>query len=106
MPSPAGSVACAESTGELKKGHRNRWFIFFTNFMIDSGFVVATLAAMIVVLACSEQHLRAAWRICLGLAVIPPLSLIWLRIKLKEPESYSRSKMTNYPWWLIIKFYG
>lgn len=31
---PAGSVACAESTGELKKGHRNRWFILFTNFMI------------------------------------------------------------------------
>jgi MFS family permease len=24
---PAGSVACAESTGELKHGHRNRWFI-------------------------------------------------------------------------------
>lgn len=22
---PAGSVACAESTGELKRGHRNRW---------------------------------------------------------------------------------
>lgn len=27
---PAGSVACAESTGELKEGHRNRWFIFFS----------------------------------------------------------------------------
>lgn len=103
---PAGSVACAESTGELKKGHRNRWFIFFTNFMIDAGFVVAALAAMIVTLACTERHLRAAWRICLGLAVIPPLSLIYLRIKLKEPESYSRSKMTSYPWWLIVKFYG
>ncbi|KAH1290757.1 hypothetical protein KXX11_000641, partial [Aspergillus fumigatus] len=24
---PAGSVAAAESTGELKSGHRNRWFI-------------------------------------------------------------------------------
>lgn len=103
---PAGSVACAESTGELKKGHRNRWFIFFTNFMIDAGFVIATLAAMIVTIACTERHLRAAWRICLGLAVIPPLSLIYLRIKLKEPESYSRSKMSSYPWWLIVKFYG
>ena len=42
---PAGSVACAESTGELKEGHRNRWFIMFTNFMIDSGFWVATLVS-------------------------------------------------------------
>lgn len=25
---PAGSVACAEATNELKSGHRNRWFIF------------------------------------------------------------------------------
>ena len=74
--------------------------------MIDLGFVVASLAAMIVTLACTEQHLRAAWRICLGLAVVPPLSLLYLRIKLREPESYSRSKMTSYPWLLIIKFYG
>jgi MFS family permease len=103
---PAGSVACAESTGELKEGHRNRWFIFFTNFMIDSGFWVASLVAMIVVLATGENHLRAAWRICLGLAVVAPLSLLYLRIKLKEPESFSRSKMTRYPWWLIVKFYG
>jgi hypothetical protein len=36
---PAGSVGCAESTGELKKGTRHRWFILFTNSMIDWGFV-------------------------------------------------------------------
>ena len=74
--------------------------------MIDSGFWVATLAAMIVTLACTENHLRAAWRICLGLAVIPPLSLIYLRIKLKEPEAYARNKMRKYPFWLIFKMYG
>lgn len=32
---PAGSVSCAESTGELKSGSRNMWFILFTNSMID-----------------------------------------------------------------------
>lgn len=25
---PAGSVACAENTNDLKRGHRNRWFVF------------------------------------------------------------------------------
>lgn len=34
---PAGSVACAESTGEMKSGTRNAWFILFTNSMIDWG---------------------------------------------------------------------
>ncbi|OQV04005.1 hypothetical protein CLAIMM_08959 [Cladophialophora immunda] len=38
---PAGSVGAAESTGELKKGHRNRWFILATDFQIDLGFVVS-----------------------------------------------------------------
>lgn len=37
---PAGSVGCAESSGELKEGTRNRWFILFTNSMIDWGFVL------------------------------------------------------------------
>jgi MFS family permease len=46
---PAGSVGCAEGTGELKAGTRNKWFIMFTNVQIDLGFVVAALVAMIVV---------------------------------------------------------
>ena len=37
---PAGSTGCAESSGEMKKGTRNRWFILFTNTMIDWGFVL------------------------------------------------------------------
>ena len=102
---PAGSVSCAEATGELKKGHRNRWFIFSTNFAIDAGFVIAALVPMILVLIFTENHLRAAWRVSLGLGVIPPLSLLWLRIKLKEPEQYNRQKMNKYPIWLIVKFY-
>ena len=55
---------------------------------------------------CRQDHLRACWRICLVLGVIPPISLLYLRIKLKEPEEYNRQKMTKYPYWLILKFYG
>jgi MFS family permease len=46
---PAGSVGAAENSGNLKKGTRNRWFIMFTNVMIDLGWVLAYLVAMIVV---------------------------------------------------------
>ncbi|KAF1349938.1 MFS phospholipid transporter [Delphinella strobiligena] len=104
---PAGSVACAEATGELKSGTRNRWFILFTNNMIDIGFVVSAFVPMIVVLATSENHLRAAWRICLGIGCIPPLTLIYFRLKLDEPESYKRESMRHAktPWLLVIKFY-
>ncbi|KAF9632811.1 General substrate transporter [Lasiodiplodia theobromae] len=105
---PAGSVGCAESTGELKSGTRNRWFILFTNVQIDIGFVVAAIVPLIVVLITTEDHLRAAWRICLGIGIIPPLSLLWLRLKLQEPEAYKRESMrdTTTPYWLALKYYG
>jgi len=104
---PAGSVACAESTGELESGTRNRWFCLFTNVQIDFGFVVGAIVPMIIVLITGQNHLRAAWRICLGLGVIPPVSLLYLRYVLKEPESYTRGTMakTKTPWLLCIKFY-
>ncbi|KAF2398933.1 glycerophosphodiester transporter [Trichodelitschia bisporula] len=104
---PAGSVGCAESTGELRAGSRNKWFIMFTNVQIDLGFLVAAIVSLIVVVACTENHLRAAWRICLGLGVLPPLSLLWLRLKLQEPEAYKRESMahTRTPWLLVIRYY-
>lgn len=78
----------------------------FTNVQIDIGFVMSSFVPMIVVLACGDGHLRAAWRICLGLGVIPPLSLIYLRLKLNEPEEFNRETMkdTRTPWWLVIKY--
>ena len=100
---PAGSVACAENTGELKNGHRNRWFIMFTNFQIDFGYVVSALVPMILCLIFTENHLRAAWRVALGLGVIPPLSLIYLRLKLREPEEFDRERMHVFPVKLILR---
>ena len=102
---PAGSVAASEGTAELKAGHRNRWFVFATNFMIDMGFAIGTLVPMIVVLITTEKHLRVAWRICLGIAVIPPIILLAFRSQLREPEEYNRQKMAKYPYGLIIRFY-
>ncbi|KAK0942592.1 glycerophosphoinositol permease [Friedmanniomyces endolithicus] len=103
---PAGSVACAEATGELKEGSRNRWFCLFTNTQIDLGFVIGTLIPMIIT-AARPNDLGLVWRLSLGLGVIPPLSLLYLRLKLKEPESVSREAFRHgkTPYWLAIKFY-
>ena len=87
---PAGSVACAETSGELKSGTRNRWFIMFTNVMIDWGFVVGAFVPYLLIVICGNNHLRAAWRIMLGLGVVPPMIMIYLRIQLQEPEEFKR----------------
>ncbi|PBP18574.1 major facilitator superfamily transporter [Diplocarpon rosae] len=104
---PAGSVACAESTGELKAGTRNRWFILFTNVMIDWGFVIGAFVPCILVVICTADHLRAAWRISLGLGVLPPMILLWLRLKLQEPEEFKQESMKHVkiPYLLVSKYY-
>ncbi|TAQ83033.1 hypothetical protein B7494_g8643 [Chlorociboria aeruginascens] len=105
---PAGSVACSESSGELEAGQRNRWFILFTNVMIDWGFVIGAFVPYLLVVICGDDHLRAAWRISLGLGVVPPLLLLYLRIKLKEPEEFTRESMKNVriPYLLCLRYYG
>jgi MFS family permease len=104
---PAGSVAAAEATSELKQGHRHRWFILFTNVQIDFGFVIGAFVPLVCVWICSENHLRLVWRLALGFGVFPPLSLLYLRTKLHEPEEYKHQTMKNtkVPWMLVIKFY-
>ncbi|KAJ6259509.1 hypothetical protein Dda_5146 [Drechslerella dactyloides] len=104
---PAGSVACSEATGEIKSGQRNRWFIIFTNVMIDFGFVIAAFAPLCVLWIFGMDRLGVVWRVSLGLGVIPPLSIIYLRTKLKEPERFKQETMkdTKVPWLLVIKFY-
>jgi MFS family permease len=87
---PAGSVACSEASGELKAGTRNRWFIMFTNVAIDWGFVIGAFVPYLMVVICTMDHLRAAWRISLGLGVVFPLLVFWLRIKLQEPEEFKK----------------
>ncbi|WPH04277.1 MFS general substrate transporter [Acrodontium crateriforme] len=103
---PAGSVGCAESSGELKAGHRNRWFVLFTNVQIDIGFIIGVLVPMIV--ARITDNLEVVWRVSLGIGLIPPLSLMYLRLKLKEPEAANREtfRQTRLPYWLALKFYG
>ncbi|KAJ8122232.1 hypothetical protein ONZ43_g1523 [Nemania bipapillata] len=105
---PAGSVSCAESTGELKGGTRNRWFILFTNCMIDWGFVIGAFVPYVVAAAAQNKYYGTIWRTSLGIGVVFPLTLFVLRLKLKEPEEFSRNSMKNArtPYSLVIKFYG
>ena len=101
-------MACAESSGELEEGTRNRYFILFTNCQIDFGFVVSAMMGMIVTLITTQDHLETSWRVCLGLGAIAPLSLLYLRIKLQEPEEFKRESMreTRIPYLLVLRHYG
>lgn len=103
---PAGSTAAAEASNLLPAGKRNRWFCWFTNFMIDMGFVISAVVPVILLKICGTSHLSPVWRITMGLGAIPPISLFFLRLKYNEGEQYQKTKFTHViPYWKVVKFY-
>lgn len=107
---PTSSVIASEFANQLPAGHRNRYFSWFTNAMIDSGFVVSAFVPFVLIWIFTERHLRALWRVTIGLGVIPPLLLFFIRLKMKDSRTFEKLNMKHvkyrdYPWWLIIKFY-
>ncbi|KAH3678344.1 hypothetical protein WICMUC_001577 [Wickerhamomyces mucosus] len=104
---PAGSTACAEASALLPPGKRNRYFAFFTNFMIDFGFVVSAFVPMVLLWICTPKHLTPVWRITLGLGAIPPISLFILRLYYTEGETFSKTrfKKVSVPYSRVVRFY-
>jgi MFS family permease len=103
---PAGSVGCAESSGQMKKGTRNRWFILFTNSMIDFGFVIGAFVPYVVAAAAHNSNYGTIWRTSLGIGVVFPLVLFILRLRLKEPDEFAKQSMRRQtPYWLVLKYY-
>lgn len=104
---PCASVACAEASLVLNRGKRNRWFIFATDFAIDTGFVVSAFVPLVLLWICGDNHLTPVWRLTLGLGAIPPFGLLYFRAKFKESDQYRKNNMKHVktPYWLAIKYY-
>ncbi|CAK7221784.1 glycerophosphoinositol permease [Sporothrix curviconia] len=105
---PAGSVGCAESTGEVRSGWRHFIFIMFTNSIIDFGFVIGAFVPYVVAAACHNEHLSTQWRVSLGIGCVFPLVLFVMRLFVKENEEFNKNSMrgARTPYWLVLKFYG
>ncbi|KAH9949958.1 major facilitator superfamily domain-containing protein [Amylocystis lapponica] len=106
---PCGSVAASEqSEGPgVNKNAQHRWFALATNCMIDTGFVVAAFVPLVLYWIFGESHLRAVWRLSLGLGMIPAIAVFVWRLQMEEPARFKRDSMAraSVPYWLIIKRY-
>lgn len=78
---PCSSVAAGESADEVLPGRRGFLFIMVTNFVIDFGYVISALVPIILLAIFGENHLEPVWRLCLGLGIIPPLSVLYCKCK-------------------------
>ena len=54
-----------------------------------------------------KNHLRAVWRLSLGLGVIPALAVLIWRLNMQNPSHYRKNSMrdTKIPYWLVIRRY-
>ncbi|KAL9714381.1 glycerophosphoinositol permease [Leucoagaricus gongylophorus] len=106
---PCGSVSASEQTEQpgISKRAQHRWFALATNTMIDFGFVVAAFVPLVLFWIFGDNHLRAVWRISLGLGVIPALVVFLWRLNMDEPERFKKDSMrdTKIPYLLVFKRY-
>ena len=88
--------------------------------MIDLAFVISYFVCLVCLWIFGMDHLNAVWRITLGLGCVPPLFLLYFRLKMHEvsrtvmreehahpfqPEAYKKNSMkhTSIPYWLLFK---
>ncbi|KAJ8072212.1 glycerophosphoinositol permease [Marasmius tenuissimus] len=107
---PCGSVSASEQTEQegINKNAQHRWFALATNTMIDIGTVVAAFVPLVLFWIFGDNHLRAVWRLSIGLGAVPALLVLLWRIGMEEPERYKRDSMRHakIPYWLVLKRYG
>jgi hypothetical protein len=83
--------------------------------MLDFAFAIAYFVCLVLLWIFGMNHLNAVWRITLGLGTVPPLLLLYFRLKMHEvspmdyvleiqgrlltsqPEAYAANSMRNTP---------
>jgi len=106
---PCGSVSASEQSegpGVSKKA-QHRWFAIATNTMIDSGFVIGCFVPLVLFWIFGPNHLRAVWRLSLGLGTIPAAAVFIWRLNMEEPPLYKKNSMKHakIPYLLVLRRY-
>ncbi|KAG0204329.1 hypothetical protein BGX33_008574 [Mortierella sp. NVP41] len=101
---PCSSTNASESADNVIQGRRGMLVALATNTMIDFGFVLSAVVPLIIALAGSSYEV--IWRVSFGFGVIPPLSVLYFRLKMRESEVFQKNNLKrNVPYLLIIRRY-
>lgn len=106
---PCGSVSAAEQSEEdnVYKHTQHRWVALSTYNMIVWGFVFAAFVPLVLFWIFGNDHLRAVWRLSLGLGAVPAFWVFLWRLSMDEPTRYKQDSMkrARIPYKLVIKRY-
>jgi MFS family permease len=106
---PCGSVSASEQSEEegIAKNSQHKWLVLATNTMIDVGFVIGAFVPLVLYWIFGNNHLRAVWRLSLGLGVVPAVAVFFWRLRMEESKRYKRDSMKHVriPYGLVVKRY-
>jgi len=103
---PAGSVSASEAANERVLKHRGPVFIMVTNFVLSFGGPLAVSVFLIVLSAAGETHLSTVWRVCFGIGILLPLTVLIFRLRMINSKLYRTSAIKKrVPYLLVIRKY-
>ncbi|KAG6331725.1 hypothetical protein ID866_7362, partial [Astraeus odoratus] len=106
---PCGSVSASEQTEQedIAKHAQHRWLVLATNTVLDLGFIIAAFVPLVLYWIFGPNHLRAVWRISLGLGVVPATAVFLWRLRMEDPDCYKKNSMKNarIPYRLVLRRY-
>jgi len=103
---PASSTSASEAANEQTIAGRGPTLIMVTNFVLTFGDPLATSVFLIVLSAAGENHLPTVWRVCFGIGIFLPLSVLFFRLRMVSSTLYRKGAMKhNVPYSLVFKYY-
>ncbi|KAF9548929.1 Plasma membrane permease, mediates uptake of glycerophosphoinositol and glycerophosphocholine [Mortierella hygrophila] len=101
---PCSSASASEAADVVMPGRRGMLFVFVTNFVIDTGFVLSALVPLILALAGSSYEV--IWRASFAFGVLPPLSVMYFRFKMDNSDIFQKNAIKKkVPYGLILQRY-
>jgi len=103
---PASSTSASEAANEQSTSKRGPIFIMVTNFVLTLGGPLACSVFLIVLSIAGENHLHTVWRVCFGVGIILPLTVLVFRLRMMNSKLYRKNAIkSRVPYVLVVKRY-
>ncbi|KIM85338.1 hypothetical protein PILCRDRAFT_817340 [Piloderma croceum F 1598] len=103
---PASSTSASEAANEKTVKYRGPVFIMVTNFVLSFGGPLAVAVFLIVLSAAGEDHLSTVWRVCFGIGILLPLTVLGFRLRMLSSKLYKKGAIKHrVPYYLVVKRY-
>lgn len=108
---PVSGAGAAEATDESDKYRKHRGFMFamLADLSASLGYIWGGLVPLLLLLCVGrkEEHYGIVWRTAFALGAVPPLAIVWFRLRMAIATAYRKSSMRKQrvPYWLALKRY-